>query len=375
MQVVVIGAGIGGLTAAIALKQAGIEVAVVEAAPELRPVGAGIVLATNAMQVLNQLKLAEKITGRGNRLDTMTITTAGFKPLSRIELEPVSRSFGFQNHAIHRAVLHEILVEELGTEQLHLNKKLKAIGSSGDGYALQFEDGSLLEAGFVIGADGIHSIVRSQLFPPTQIREAGQVCWRGLVNYKLPENYRHDALEAWGKGKRIGFTRLQDDLVYWYLVVDARLDESDKYCSAHTLEFHPLAADLVNNTDPSGIHKSLIMDLLPSPHWSRDRVCLLGDAAHATTPNLGQGACQAIEDAYVLGELAKKFPLEEAFALYPRIRRPKAHTVVRRSWTLGKAAHLSNPIAIGIRNIVFRYLTPPTVMRKQLQQLFTLDTV
>jgi 2-polyprenyl-6-methoxyphenol hydroxylase-like FAD-dependent oxidoreductase len=117
------------------------------------------------------------------------------------------------------------------------------------------------------------------------------------------------------------------------------------------------------------------MDLLPSPHWSREKVCLLGDAAHATTPNLGQGACQAIEDVYVLGELAKKFPLEEAFALYPRIRRPKAHTVVRRSWTLGKAAHLSNPIAIGIRNIVFRYLTPPTVMRKQLQQLFTLDKV
>src|SRR5690606_30448193 len=126
----------------------------------------------------------------------------------------------------------------------------------------------------------------------------------------------------------------------------------------HAAGFHPLAEQLIRATDRSKIYKDALMDLAPFQTWNLGRVCLIGDAAHATTPNLGQGACQAIEDAYVLGELDRKYTLEAAFDLYPKIRRAKAHTIVRRSWTLGKVAHLSNGFAVGMRNFLFRYLTP-----------------
>lgn len=375
MQVAIIGGGIGGLTTAIALKQAGIKVQVFEAAPKIKPVGAGIVLATNALQVMEKIGIQEAIIAAGNRMDTMTITLSDFEPLSVIRLEKFVQEFGVQNHAIHRADLHEILVAKLGVDQLRLNKRLSTIGPYGDGYVLNFEDGTELEADFVIGADGIRSVVRSQLFGKVKMRDAGQVCWRGLVPFDLPEKHWQDALEAWSNGKRFGFARLGKDIVYWYLVVDKKLDLAGSDILDHAAGFHPLAEQLIRATDHSKIYKDALMDLAPLQTWNLGRVCLIGDAAHATTPNLGQGACQAIEDAYVLGELARKYTLEEAFDLYPKIRRAKAHTIVRRSWTLGKVAHLSNGFAVGMRNFLFRYLTPDSVMIRQMKELFTLDEV
>ncbi|KYP13643.1 FAD-dependent monooxygenase [Flavihumibacter sp. CACIAM 22H1] len=375
MQVAIIGAGIGGLTTALALQKAGIEVIVYEAAPAIKSVGAGIILAINALQVMRQLGLYEQIAQQGNRMDTMTIAKADFSPLTIVPLTRFSKQFGLQNYAIHRADLHALLAGAIGYEHICLNKRLKAIGRSGHGYALQFEDDSLVEAPFVIAADGIHSTIRQQLFAENRIRSAEQVCWRGLVAFSLPEHYRQDALEAWGKGIRFGMAAIGKGIVYWYLVVDAALDQPGIPLTDFVKDFHPLASSIIEASPKEKIFKSLLTDLLPVQEWNKERICLLGDAAHATTPNLGQGACQAIEDAYVLGELAKKYPLEEVFHLYPQIRRAKAHTIVRRSWTLGKAAHLTNPVAIGIRNAVFKYLTPSFIMMRQLSQLFSLDKV
>lgn len=375
MHVAIIGGGIGGLTTALSLQQAGIETTVYEAAPEIKPVGAGIVIATNALQVFRRLGIDQEVCKKGNRIDAMTITKADFSDLSRIPITDFVETFGLQNHAIHRADLHKILVDALGQERVLLNKRLEQIGSSGNGYALQFEDGSLLEADYVIGADGIRSIVRQQLFEENIYRDANQTCWRGMLSYTLPEQYRHEALEAWGKGKRFGMVQVGEGIVYWYLVINKDMEQEGTVPHEYAREFHALAANLLQQTPSDSIIKGPLYDLQPIQTWSHERVCLLGDAAHATTPNLGQGACQAIEDAYVLGELAKKYPLDEAFYLYPMIRRAKAHTIVRRSWTLGVVSHLTNPLAIGLRNILFKYLTPKYIMRKQMKQLFTLDEI
>ncbi len=321
------------------------------------------------------LGVYDEIVHHGNRMDTMTVSKPDFSPLTVVALTRFEKEFGTPNYAIHRADLHKILATAIGKENIQLNKRLKKIGTSGEGYALQFEDGALVEAPFVIGADGIHSIVRQQLFSENTIRSAEQICWRGLVQFNLPEKYQHDAIEAWGRGTRFGMAEIGKGIVYWYLVVDAAMDQQETDLFDFVKEYNPLVMEIIKATPHEKIFKNPLTDLQPVQEWSKDRLCLLGDAAHATTPNLGQGACQAVEDAYVLGELAKKLPLEEVFRMYPQVRRPKAHTIVRRSWTMGKAAHLKNPLAIGLRNLVFKYLTPQWVMMRQMRQLFTLDRI
>jgi 2-polyprenyl-6-methoxyphenol hydroxylase-like FAD-dependent oxidoreductase len=144
---------------------------------------------------------------------------------------------------------------------------------------------------------------------------------------------------------------------------------------AHSTYFHPLAAELIQQTAPDQLIFAPIYDLKPIHTWTRGRVCLLGDAAHATTPNLGQGACQAIEDAWVLYRLLSHHSLDDAFNRYPGLRRAKAHSVVHTSWRIGRISQSRNPLLAGLRNFTLRYLTPQSVQRRQLHRLFRLADV
>ncbi|PID68483.1 MAG: monooxygenase, partial [Flavobacteriia bacterium] len=127
-------------------------------------------------------------------------------------------------------------------------------------------------------------------------------------------------------------------------------------------------------TPKEQIHTAEISDLKPIFVWHRENVCLIGDAAHATTPNMGQGACQAIEDAYVLSECLDKYEINKAFKEYQKLRLPKAHQVVKASWIFGKMAHLRNPILIGLRNQMLK-LTPASINRKQNEHIFQLTKI
>ncbi|MBC8644511.1 FAD-dependent monooxygenase [Flavobacterium lindanitolerans] len=137
-------------------------------------------------------------------------------------------------------------------------------------------------------------------------------------------------------------------------------------------DYHPSVTQIIKATPKKNRFVSPIMDLKPIQQWSLDNVCLIGDAAHATTPNLGQGACQAIEDAHVLGELLKKHSINEAFRLYPMLRKEKAHAVVNMSWKIGKLSQIRNPLAIAFRDFVMK-TTPQYFNRKQLGRLLVLQ--
>lgn len=372
MKIAIIGAGIGGLTTALALKKAGISFKVYESADELKPVGAGIILAMNAMQVYSHLGLADKIAENGNRISAINLTKPNFDKLSSNDLNFFEKQFNVSTIAIHRADLHKILVEEVGQEHIVLGKRLLNIIPTENNHCLEFEDGSSIEAECLIGADGIRSIVRSQLFPKSEYRDAGQWCWRGVVdNIEMHGTYRNEANEAWGKGTRFGFVRLNDRQLYWYFLADTDLAEADSEIIPFLKDYHPSVLQIVKATPKQNWFASPIMDLKPIQQWSLDKVCLIGDAAHATTPNLGQGACQAIEDAYVLGELLQKHSVNEAFRLYPTLRKEKAHRVVTMSWKIGKLSHLRNPLAIVFRDFVMK-VTPHYFNRKQLERLLVL---
>ncbi len=375
MSVAIIGGGIGGLTTALALKKANIPFKLYEAAPEIKAVGAGIIMANNALQVLCRLGVHQEIYKKGCRVDVITIAKSDFSALSKVNLSGFEKKYGLQNHAIHRADLHEILADAVGHGNMEMNRRLDGIQKSDGGYTLSFEDGSVVLADYVIGADGIKSQVRQQLFSGNEYRDARQICWRGVLDFRLPSKYKYEVVEAWGKGKRFGFAQISGHSVYWYLLINTELEIAAADIALYAEDFDPLAKEMIKQTQKASIIRTPLYDLKPIKEWSKENVCLVGDAAHATTPNLGQGACQAIEDAYVLGELAGKYPLQEAFERYPEIRRKKAHYVVNTSWTFGKIAHWKNPVGVALRDFAMKRLTPESVNLRQMDKLFRLDQI
>lgn len=373
----IIGAGIGGLTTAIALKEKGFAVNIYEQAKMIKEVGAGIILANNAMQVYEKLDLKEELENSGNYISSVQITKSDLSLISNMDLRYFEEIHQVKNIAIHRGKLQQILVDQLDENSIHLDHQLKYISEDNLNYQLVFNDNQVVKSSLVLAADGLNSTVRQCLFAENQIRNAHQICWRGVTKFQLPKEYRHDLKEAWGNADRFGFVQIDAEKVYWYALKSFKNDPSEYVgdeLAHYFADYHPLVKDIINATPTTSIHTAEMTDLKPINKWHKGNVCLIGDAAHATTPNMGQGACQAIEDAFVLAECMDKFELTEAFAKFQKIRMPKAHQVVNMSWTLGKLAHWSNPLSIAIRNQIMKW-TPQSINRKQSEKLFQLASI
>lgn len=376
MNISIIGAGIGGLTTAIALHKRGFKVEIFEAAPEFKKAGSGINLATNAMQVYKQLGLYDAISKNGSYSRSMTVTDGKLNPISALDLSEMEQKFGVKSFAIHRADLHQILLNNLHETPVHLNKKLSRIEDVNGKVQITFEDGSEYETDILIGADGIHSKVREAVVQTSEIRSAKQVCWRGVTQIKLPENYCNELTEIWAKGKRFGFVHINENDIYWYALADYKNDYRKEFGAVQIpdlfSDFPPLVSDIIASTANENILTNDMIDLKPISSWYKNRVCLIGDAAHATTPNLGQGACQAIESAYVLAKcLAEQNELSLAFETYQKTRKKQAVSIVNTSWQVGKLAHISNNAIAGIRNFLMR-LIPKSMSTKRNIDMFEL---
>lgn len=374
MNIDIIGAGIGGLTTAIALEKKGIKVRIFEQAKHIKPVGAGIILANNAMQVYEKLGLRKEIEANGNPISSMNITTSNLKPLSKVDLTYFEQKYRAKNIAIHRGTLQQLLIDKLKSTEIHLNYKLAALKEIENEYYLDFKNGVQIKSSIVLGADGLNSTVRKCLFSDNNIRKANQICWRGITEYELPINFKDELNEAWGKSERFGFVQIAKNKVYWYALKSFNKNQNESSINAlekYFNSYNQIVKNIITSTHKKQINTSEISDLKPTFVWHKNRVCLLGDAAHAATPNMGQGACQAIEDAYVLSECLNKYELIQAFSEYQKLRLPKAHKVVKMSWRIGKIAHLTNPALISLRNRMLK-LIPPSVNKKQNEQIFKL---
>ncbi len=370
----IIGAGIGGLTTAIALEQKGIKTRIFEQANDIKPVGAGIILANNAMQVYDKLGLRKVIEENGNPISSMNITKANLQSLSSVDLSYFEEKYNVKNIAIHRGILQQILIDNLKETEIHLDHKLHNLVKSKDEYSLEFTNGEKEKSTTVLGADGLNSVVRNTIFPKSTIRNANQVCWRGIAEYALPPKFKNELNEAWGKTDRFGFVQIAENKVYWYALKSFKENVEEfqlAYIESYFEDYNSLIKNIILSTQKEQINTAEISDLKPNHSWSKNNICLIGDAAHATTPNMGQGACQAIEDAYVLSECLAKYDTNIAFKEFQKLRLPKAHQVVKDSWMLGKIAHLSNPILRSVRNQMIRF-TPDFINRKQSEQIFQL---
>jgi len=294
MKITIIGAGIGGLTTAIALKQKGFEVEIFENSAKFKKAGSGINLAINAMQIYKDLGVYDDILQNGNYTNSMNALTKKLKVLTSANFLKFERKYNAKTVAIHRATLHEILVNHIGNTKIHLNKKLTHLTQKNGIVNLTFEDGTNHHAEIVIGTDGIHSNVRKSIFKDTKLRDAKQVCWRGISNAKIGKKYKEELNEIWGKGNRFGFVHITENDIYWFALINKNEFKSKDTDLLKVFSDYPkMVKNIISNTTPENILCNEIWDLKPIANWHKGNVCLLGDAAHATTPNMGQGACQA----------------------------------------------------------------------------------
>lgn len=379
-KILIIGGGIGGLTAAIALRQQGFDVSVFEAAPELKPIGKGIWVPTNAMQVMERLGLDQAIAKAGWPLSSLKIGTTSGWILANLEMAPIVAKFGQTTISISRTDLVEILASHLPPGTLQLGKRALDFQQDANGVSVAFADGSEARGDLLIGADGIRSAVRENFLPGVKLRYSGQTCYRGIADLQLPADRVGTCLEVWGGDIRFGFSAAGPGKVYWFAPILAPAGGIDpphglkeqllaKYATFPTIVREVLAA-----TPDGEILRTDLCDFTPIAKWHTGRVMLLGDAAHAMTPNLGQGGAQAILDAYALAAALREGEdnYAEAFAQFEKRRKQKVTAVVNLAWRLGQMAHWQNGLVQSLRNSAL-WLTPDFMNRRQLEWLFTLE--
>lgn len=307
LKAVVIGAGIGGLTAGIALKQVGYTVEIYDKASELRPAGAGISLWSNGVKVLNKLGLGNAVARLGGQMDRMEYRSHQGEILSQIDLTPLVQTVGQRPYPVSRSDLQELLLDAFGKEGVRLGSKCIALEETESEVTAMFEDGYRTTGDLLIAADGVHSLLRKYVAEvPAKPRYANYVNWNGIVkaNPSLIDN--HTWVMYVGEGKRASMMPIGGDRLYYFfgapMAKGTQVEPSRRREElANTFYAWPQEIrNLIGQLDPMQTNRLEIHDLDPLPHLVRGRVALLGDSAHASTPTLGQGGCQAMEDAEIL---------------------------------------------------------------------------
>ena len=326
LKVIVVGAGLGGLTAAAALSQRGIAVTLLEQSSQLGEIGAGVQLAPNAMKVLRALGLEQQAAAIGyepnghvvrNWKDSAVLAHTPYKGV-------LSKVFGAAYFGYHRADLHELLRSAVPPEAIQLRARCVGVSEDGDQAVVELADGTQLRADAVIGADGIHSAVRNSLFGAEAPHFTGNACWRGMTptSAMAPGLIDKDMTVWFGPGASVVHYYLRGgSVVNWVASFEsdhwaeeswhARGEREDML--ARFADWHPTIVSLLSNSDQ--YLKWGLFDRDPLPQWSRGRITLMGDACHPMLPYLAQGACMAIEDGYALAEELDKGRCDVAGAL------------------------------------------------------------
>jgi 2-polyprenyl-6-methoxyphenol hydroxylase-like FAD-dependent oxidoreductase len=368
--ITIIGGGIGGLAFANALQKVGIDYRIYEQAPQITEVGAAIGISKAALDIFGHLGLKEQAQNEGFEIQEIFFSDKNLRTIRTIKTE-------WPSVIIHRAKLISILASNIPKDKIELNAKLIEIKNYPDLSILRFANGVELKSKCTVIADGIHSVSRKQLFPELKIRYAGQTIWRGISAMTLPETHAKAYTEIWGNNRRFLFGPMNSEHIAWLAIKNQTIGGVDNPGTVRQelirdhQDYHPIINNLLINS--SNFIRTDIADLgTIKRKWFLNKIVFLGDAIHATTPNLAQGGCQAIEDAYCLSLLMAKSNrnYSSIFPTYQKLREDKVSFVVNTSWSLGKIAH--NTFLSQLGKYFFEY-APERVLRKSEQRLNDLN--
>ena len=342
-SILVVGGGIGGLTAAIALGRHGFAVEVIEREPVWSVYGVGIVQQANVIRAMAGLGILEGYVGAGFPFDGVEIVPPGASAPIAIPSPKLTEDYP-PNLGISRRALHDVLVEQARAAgaTIRLGVTVDRMEDDGREVAVQFGDGTQGRYGVVVGADGIHSTARATLFPSAPPPHfTGQGCWR----YNMPRASDVTTLRFYHGAVGAGLMPISDELMYVYMTTSE--PENPYYprqglaatMAGKLVDAHPEIARLAGGiTDDAGVVYRPLEAIFLEGDWHRGRVVLIGDAVHATTPHLGQGAGMAIEDAIVLAdELARADTIEDAFRAYRDRRYERCRFIYETSLMVGDA--------------------------------------
>jgi 2-polyprenyl-6-methoxyphenol hydroxylase-like FAD-dependent oxidoreductase len=350
-RAIVVGAGIGGLTAALALRRAGLDVVVVEREPRLREVPAAVALGPGAVEILRGLGLGEAVEAVGSASEAATVRTWRGRQLAAAS-PPLL--------VVQRQFLHTLLDGALDPDPVRLGARVVRVSQRERRATLHLADRSWLSADFVVGADGAHSVVRAHLADEPHARYSGFTAWQGIAPLRSAAAADLDPGVLYGPGATFGIARLPGHQAYWWATAytpwrerDARTEQPELL--ARFREWEALVPMLVESTPSSGIVRTPLFARAPLRSLALGRVALLGDAAHPMLPVLAQGASQAIEDAAALAEaVAETAHTQEALDLYSARRLRRTNATARRSQRAARISHLRNPVAVALRNAAAR---------------------
>lgn len=359
MRIAIIGAGIGGLVAAAGLRRDGHEVTVYEQLREPGAIGAGLTLFGNAFAALDAIGLGDPV--REISIEAMAGVQAGQRLPSGRWLVRVPASTIASMRSVHRVALHQKLLDEFGRDRVKAGCRVDLASQTGEPTITV--DGRQERVDLVVAADGLRSRTRSRLGLDPGLRYAGYTAWRGVTATET--DIGGQAGETWGRGQRFGIVPLPGGRVYWFatLTTPENTVFADEHGAVrdHFAGWHPPIHTCLDATSPDEVLRHDIHSLAePLTSFGKGRVVLVGDAAHAMTPDLGQGAGQAIEDAATLVLLLRQFahsPVDEAalgavLARYDNVRRPRTATMLRRSTVVGRVGQLQHPVGAGLRDAI-----------------------
>ncbi len=376
MKFIVAGGGIGGLATALGLSRLGHHVTIMERAPSLASEGTGISLQPNAMQALSYLQLDEQVMQAGYPSDSGRLISSAGTTIKYFSFASYRDRFGWLPVTIHRADLTGLMARALDQSkvQIRFGETIESFTFMDSRVRANSASQRQFDCDALIGADGINSKVRAQLWGGREAIYSGYTCWRGMLSQSPIATDCQTMVEIWGRSARFGYMRCSSDSIYWFATQDRKhpsegVDHSPEW--KNTFSHWPAPVpEIVRLTRDDDIYHNDIFDRDPIFPWGKGTVTLLGDAAHVMTPNLGQGGAQALEDAVVLTmSIQKHDALEKALRSYEAIRHRRTRRLVLRSRFYGKYAQGSNAWRRFVRDYLMARF-PDALVKKSLDAQF-----
>lgn len=368
-DIAIIGGGIAGLTLAVSLRNTRFKCHIFEKNEEFKEIDAAISIFPNALRVLRQYGLMNELLAVGGTITKIFMKTDKGRILGQTEPR-----YQLPALCMHRVDLHAILLKH-AKATLYTGHELISFQNTPDGrVSVSFKNGVFKIFDAVVGADGINSVVRQSIIGDGKPVFRGYNIWRGIAESDLDIRY---ASESYGKGKRVGIVPIRDGQYGWWATANEKFMIGDEPEGTKQkllrlfADWHPPIQELIARS--GHIIKNSLSDRIPVRGWSKGNCTLLGDAAHPTMPNLGQGGCLAIEGAYILGEMIKKYGITESiFDRYESLHYRRAKNIVEDSLHLGKLGQIENSLAVYVRNLILGS-APSSLTLKVVDKYFLYD--